>query len=124
MSINMLISSKDADSDELHELTYDLMNMINRETELRADLPEVKNEPGARGDAVSIGQIVLTALTSGTVVALMEVIKVYFERKPSLKIALQRSDGEEMTVEAEHLSSTHLSKTLDLTERFLNGKSN
>lgn len=121
MSVSMMISSQDADAEELQQLTLDLMNTMNVETDVGASLPEIKREPGSRGDAVTLGQIALTALTSGTVVALFEVLRAYFERKPSLEIELQRTDGERISIKAEQIGNDQLERTIGLAGRFLKG---
>lgn len=121
MAVSMMISSQNADAEELQQLTLELMNTMNSETDVGAALPEIKSEAGSRGDAVTLGQIILTALTSGTVVALFEVLRAYFERKPSLEIELQRTDGEKISIRAEQVGRDQLDQTIGLADRFLKG---
>ena len=45
-------------AEDLQELTAELLRSIRQETELTAKLPEERGGSGAKGDAVTIGQIV------------------------------------------------------------------
>jgi hypothetical protein len=98
--------------DKLAELGSKLLQRINRETDLTARLPEERGGVGAKGDAVTIGQIVLMALSSGTVVALLQVLKAYLERKPTLRFEIEAADGRKLKIEAEHLSLEQIAQTL------------
>ncbi|CAK8713457.1 hypothetical protein GKODMF_05035 [Candidatus Electrothrix gigas] len=99
-------------SDEgMQELTFELKNSLNRETDLTAQLPEETGGLGTKGDAVTIGDIFIAALSSGTVVALLQVLKSYVERKPTLRIEIERPDGSKMTLEAEHLRPGQIEQT-------------
>lgn len=122
MNVNMKIISDDTVDEDLQKLTRELLNAVNDETDATALLPESKSKTGDRGDAISIGQIILTALTSGTVVALFGVLKAYFERKPSMIIDFKRSDGQQFTVKAEQLSKTQIGQTLTLANKFFERK--
>lgn len=115
---NLTIISDDMDAEELQEFTFSIVRDINEETDLEAKISEQKAGTGKRGDAITIGQILLTALSSGTVVALFQVIKPYFERKPTLKVALQRKDGEKLLIQGTHLSKDQMDKTVQLAKDF------
>lgn len=118
MSISMKITSDDTETDDLQKLTLNLMNAMNSETDAKAALPDAPAEIGAKGEPVTIGLIILTALTSGTVVAIFEVLKSYFERKPSLEIDFKRTDGEQLKIKAEQLSKAQIDQTLLLAANF------
>ncbi|MCI5194647.1 MAG: hypothetical protein D3919_00145 [Candidatus Electrothrix sp. AW5] len=100
-------------SDEgMQELTFELKNSLNRETDLTAQLPEEAGGLGTKGDAVTIGQIILAAVGGGgAIAALMPVLKAYVERKPTLRIEIERPDGSKMTLEAEHLRPGQIEQT-------------
>ncbi|MCI5181938.1 MAG: hypothetical protein D3921_05380 [Candidatus Electrothrix sp. AW1] len=100
-------------SDEgMQELTFELKNSLNRETDLTAQLPEETGGLGTKGDAVTIGQIILAAVGGGgAIAALMPVLKAYVERKPTLRIEIERPDGSKMTLEAEHLRPGQIEQT-------------
>lgn len=118
MSISMKITSDDTEAEDLQKLTLNLMNTINSETDAKAALPEAPAKTGAKGEPVTIGLIILTALTSGTVVALLDVLKSYFERKPSLEINFKRADGVQLKIGAKQLSKAQIDQTLLLATDF------
>ncbi|MCI5114608.1 MAG: hypothetical protein D3912_07225 [Candidatus Electrothrix sp. AX1] len=47
----------------------------------------------------------------GAIAALMPVLKAYVERKPTLRIEIERPDGSKMTLEAEHLRPGQIEQT-------------
>ncbi|MCI5220500.1 MAG: hypothetical protein D3914_15230, partial [Candidatus Electrothrix sp. LOE2] len=62
--------------EDLQELTFALTRTINQETELTARLPEEIGNLGTKGDAVTIGQIILAAAGGGGALAtLLPVLK-------------------------------------------------
>ena len=101
-------------SDEnIQELTIELKNSVNQETELIAHLPEEAGGLGTKGDVVTIGQIILAAVGGGgAIAALMPVLQTYFARKPSIKIEIETSDGNKIKIEAEHLSPEQIKQTM------------
>lgn len=104
----------DAMSDEdIQELTIELKNSVNQETDLTAQLPEEAGGPGTKGDAVTIGQIILAAVGGGGAIAtLMPVLQTYFARKPSIKIELDMGDSRTLKFEAEHMQPEQIQQTL------------
>lgn len=119
MEATLKITSDDLDEKKLQDLTRDLTNTLNRETVLTATLPEEAGEEGAKGDPITLGTILLAAIKSGAVVALFEVLKAYFERKPSLAIEIERGDGQKIKIGAEQLDEEQIGKTIELANDFL-----
>ncbi len=91
--MNATLSLHGLPDEELAELGSALLRSINQETDLTARLPEGRGGAGTKGDAVTIGQIVLMALSSGTVVALLQVLKSYLERKPTLRFEIETAES-------------------------------
>lgn len=104
----------DAMSDEdIQGLTLELKNTVNQETDLIAQLPEEKGGRDTKGDAVTIGQIILAAVGGGgAIAALMPVLQTYFARKPSIKIELDMGDGRTLKFEAEHMRPEQIQQTM------------
>jgi hypothetical protein len=121
MKTTLILSSKNLSDEHLMDLTRELANTLNHETDVEVSLPEGRGGVGARGDAITLGQIILTALSSGTLVALFKVLKTYFERKPLLEVEFQRADGQKFKVVAEHLKKGQLDQTLKMASDFLGG---
>jgi hypothetical protein len=114
------LTASDLSDEDLQVLTRELSKTLNDETNVRAILPEEPSEAGAKADvAITVGQIILTALTSGTVVALFNVIKAYIERKPSLELEFNRQDGKQLKIRAEHLGKNQIDQTIKLANDFI-----
>jgi hypothetical protein len=108
--------------EDLQELTFELTRTLNRETDLVASLPDEKvGSGGTKGDAIALGQIILTALSSGTMVALFGVIRSYFERRSSLEVACERKDGEKFMIRVENLKPDRIDQTMKMAKEFFGG---
>lgn len=118
MSVCIIVSSEDTDAEDLQQFTFEMMNTLNSEIDVKAYLPEEEGEIGDRGDAVTIGQILLSALGGGSVVSIFEVIKAYFERKPSMQIEFKCADGKQMRIKAEQVSRDQIDQTIALGKGF------
>lgn len=111
MNAILSLHHNDMSPEDIQELTFELKNSLHQETDLTAQLPEETGGLGTKGDAVIIGDIFIAALSSGTVVALLQVLKSYVERKPTLRIRIERPDGNKVTIAAEHLDSRQIEQT-------------
>lgn len=121
MDVTLKVFSSGLAAEDLQDLTRGLCNTINKETELIATLPGESGKAGMKGAPIELGQILLTALTSGTIVALFNVLKSYFERKPSLEIEFERTDGKKFKIQAEQLDKTRIEDSFKLANKFLQG---
>jgi len=85
--------SADASESRVAALTRELRNDLLR----AADVSEVENleptEPGKRGDALTLGQLILTFMTSGVATAVVHCVAAYIKREPSLKVVVKGPDG-------------------------------
>ncbi|RWX46316.1 hypothetical protein H206_01394 [Candidatus Electrothrix aarhusensis] len=59
------------------------------------------------------GQMFLAALSSGTVVALLQLLKSYIEWTPKIKITIEYPDGRKMSIEGEDLKAGQLEQTTE-----------
>ncbi len=113
--MNVTLSLRDSRiaADDLQDLTAALLRSIRQETDLAASLREERGGAGTKGDTVTIGAIILTALGSGgAVAALLHVLKAYLERKPTLRFEIEAADGRKLKIEAEHFSPEQIAETL------------
>ena len=62
---------------------------------------------------IEVGQIFLAALSSGTVVALLQLLKSYIERTPKLKITVEYPDGQKISIKGESLKTGQLEQTTE-----------
>lgn len=102
---------------EIQDLTGDLIRQLNEQPGLEAAQRVQTAAPGSRGDAITIGNIVLAVFTSGAAVAALEVLKTYFQRQPKLKMKLKTADGEELTLEGTHLDAKNTAHALRVLEK-------
>ena len=119
MDSTLQLAANDLSGEDLQKLTLELSKTLNDETEAKATIPEKSGGPGSKGDPITLGTIILTALSSGTVVALFNVIKSYIERKPSLELQLKSKDGREFNIQAEQLHKDQIEHTIQLAKDFI-----
>ena len=119
MDSTLQLTASDLSGEDLQKLTLELSKTLNDETGAKATIPEKSGGPGSKGDPITLGTIILTALSSGTVIALFNVIKSYIERKPSLELELKREDGQQLNIKAEHLHKDQIDHTIQLAKDFI-----
>lgn len=111
----------DLDPDRLHAISGDLARSLRAEGIAEATLHREEGAPGQKGDAVTIGTIVLTLIqTGGVAVTLLQVLrKAYLARKSTLRFELARADGRKVSLETESFDSKQLESTRKLLADFL-----
>jgi len=118
MEATLKLTSERNSPDWLQAMTRELSTVLSHNTDILAALPEPPAEPGARGDPVTIGVLALAFVTSGSAVALFEVLKAYFERDSSLEMEFQRADGERMSIRAENVGGRQIDQTMAAARAF------
>jgi len=113
----LALECPDLAPEQLQELADDLLRQLNEQPGLEASARSQTAAPGSRGDAITLGQIVLTIFSSGAAVAALEVLKTYFQRQPKLKFKLKTADGEELTLEGAHLDASNTTRALRVLEK-------
>ncbi len=119
MVIQLALSSKELDAEDLQELTAEFCQTIVRETGVDARLVEGAPEKGARGEPITLGLIALALLKSQSLVAFFNVLKSYFDREPSLLIDIQREDGAKITISAKNIQPQQIDDTFNKAKEFL-----
>jgi hypothetical protein len=112
LPVTMNLTILDGDSQEIAALTREMMRSIEQNTDADVQLPRGVGTPGSKGDAALIGQLLLTFLTSGAAVALIDVFKPYFAREPKLEIEISTATGEVLKLKAENIAPQSLSETV------------
>ena len=115
MDATLSLYDSSLSAEDIAELTGRLRLDISQETDLTARQVETAGGLGSRGGI--IGDILLAALGSGTVVALLQVLKSYVERKPTLRFEIERADGNKLKIEAEHFSAAQIEQTLQKVQQ-------
>jgi hypothetical protein len=110
----------DLDPDRLHAISGDLARSLRAEGIAEATLHREEGAPGQKGDAVTIGTIVLTLIqTGGVAVTLLQVLKAYLARKSTLRFELARADGRKVSLETESFDNKQIESTRKLLAEFL-----
>jgi hypothetical protein len=96
---------------EIADLSRDMAVRLSRESGITATVSESAGPAGSKGDAVTIGAIILSLVGSrGVISSLMNVLKAYVERKPTLASEVQRGD-QKISIRGESLQPQQLEKT-------------
>jgi len=119
MSVTLSIVCDELGAEDLHALTVDFGKTLKQETNVTISPAQGPAKPGSRGIDIQVGQIILTAFTSGAVVALFNVLKTYFERKSTLRVKIQRGDGKSFEIGAENLRRDQINETIRVASDFL-----
>ncbi len=119
MEIKLSVYCDGLSKDDLQGLTRDLSRTISDETSMTSELFEGSGSRENKGDVISIGQIVITALSTGTIVALFNVLKAFLKRESSLEIEFENEDGRKLSIRSRNLKKSQIKKTLGMAETFL-----
>jgi hypothetical protein len=126
MHVTLSLTSNDLDAERLQELTRDLCRTLNQETDVQATLVEHPSEAGAKGGFLAeVGNIALlvTEHAGGVVLGhlFIDILKSYWERATSMKVELQREDGQKLVLQSEHVEPAHVQRTMEEAGRFFGG---
>lgn len=113
----LIISSSETDPHNLQEVTRDLCKTINRETDIEAAISESPGVAGSKGDAITIGTIVLSFITGGGAVALINVLKAYIDRGNQLEMKFEMND-KSLTINAKNVDSEEIDRTFEKAQEF------
>jgi hypothetical protein len=123
MSAILSLSATDLDEDDLQNLTHRLCRDLRDEVGINVHLVTQPAAIGHKGDLSALGQIVLSGLgAGGFAVALVNVLKSYIERKPSLQFELQKKDGDKLTIRAEDLRGDDMTRLTQVIKEAVEGK--
>ena len=122
MPILLSISATDLDDESLQELTRRLCQDLRDEASVEASFAEQPAGSGTKGDLATIGQIVIAAVgAGGPFVALVNVLKAYAQRKPSLQFEFQSRDGNKVKITADDLRGDDMEKLLEAISPMIKG---
>ncbi len=108
-----IVNNLALDDEDLYDLTDDLRQMIDDETDISPQLVTREGQQGTKSaDVITLGMIILTFFSSGTAVALCEVLKAYFSREPSLELEFKDETGLEVKVNAKNIELTEIQQLL------------
>ena len=104
MPITLSLSSIDLDDETLQDLTRQLCRDLRDEAGVEASLATQTAKPGDKAVDLPVwGQIVIAAIGSGgAVVALINVLKAYIQRKRLIQIEVKNENGRTVKIKAEN----------------------
>ena len=91
----------DLDDSRVQSLTGDLARSLRDEGVGEASMQRDAAGHGQKGDAATVGAIVLALIqTGGVAVTLLQVLKAYLARKSTIRFELTRPDGRKIVLDA------------------------
>src|SRR5262245_22592322 len=120
MSVLISISALDLDDGSLQELTRRLCQDLHDETGVEASLAtELAGSGTKSGNEVEIiGQVLIKAVgAGGAIVALVNVLKAYVARKPSLQFKIRKKSGDTIEINAGDLRGDNMTKLIQTIEK-------
>ena len=103
-------------------MTEELAQTLRHEAGVNASLPKEQSPEGARGEPITIGLLIITALSSGAVGAFFNSLTAYFQRSRKLEFTFERPDGESMTLRSENISEAERDRSLERLRSFVGGE--
>jgi hypothetical protein len=103
-------------------LTRDLERDLNRQG-IKAQPVETAPAPGEKGEPITLGVLALALVTGGSIKALIECLKAYVSREPSLTFKLTRPDGAQVEVNARNVDAVDVRATLEAVASGRRGES-
>lgn len=123
-SLNLSLRLMDDRSREerLQDLTYQLAADLRQQDGIKsAHPPSEGSKTGQRGDLIAIGTIIVQLAGSAAVASLVDVLRAYIDRKPTLEVELQKNDGASLKIRTEHLRPDHADELIRAVQEFLKG---
>lgn len=112
------LRSEALSQESINAFTRDLEQAINTQTDIHADFPESEAATGDKGSEIELGTLLITMLSSGTCVALLELIRAFFDRDKSIEIEIEHSDRK-FALRAENVSQDRIDDTINAFKSFL-----
>ena len=117
--MELTLRSSELSDDRLQRVTEELAAVLQNEAGISAQPPEGEAQVGSRGDPITIGVLLVTALSSGAVGALFNSLTAFFQRSKTLEIDIKRADGTSLTLKSENVSEEDRDRTLEHLREFV-----
>jgi Effector Associated Constant Component 1 len=119
MEMLLRIRSDELDDVQLQSSVLELRRLIESETEVEAAPAKATAAPGTKGDAVTLGTLVLTFLSSGAAVSIFKVLETWLSRKRTIDLEATQPDGRKLVIKAEDLGPAQMAATQKMFEDFM-----
>ncbi len=77
----------------------------------------------SKGDSITLSTIILTLITSGSLVALLNCLKVFFDKEKSISINIKADDGHQITIDAKNIDLDSTQDFFKEIAKIIDGKS-
>ena len=118
----VLIRSPLLSGEVIHQIMSDMIEDINRETSATAVWESRKNMENEKGGGVEFNAIVISLISSGTLISIIEIIKSYLFREASLELSVKNSKGDEVFISVKNFSNNRDIETIASLKKILDGK--
>lgn len=98
--LRLALSSATLSDAVLQERARSLATDVERTGEAHARTPTGRAVENAKGEPITVGVLLVTLMTSGTAVAVFEVVKAYLQRDRGLEVTVTRPDGTSIAITA------------------------
>lgn len=118
--VTLTISSEELDDRRLNSMVRAMVRSLRNEgiTAVPASLPDTI--PGSKGDPITLGAIAMALIGSGGVaVRLLQVLRVYLERKSTLRFEITRGDGRKVSLDASWFGKAQWEQTQGIVTKLL-----
>jgi len=106
------LHSETLEMESIHSISTLLSDSIEKETNYEVLHEQSGPRSGDKGDPVSIGTIVLAAISTGTVISLLDVIKAYLSREPEITITIN-TRAEKISLNSKNISTKEIQSTIE-----------
>lgn len=105
-TVSVEIASDRLDPVAIQQKVVALATDVTRHVEATAEVPAGTHVENTRGEPITLGMLLVTFMTSGAAVALLEVVKAHLERDRRISISLEAPDGSRVTLDAANMADS------------------
>lgn len=119
MDITLSLSSDDLSGEDLQQLTRQMCGDLRDEAGIDASLATKEAGAGTKsGEMELIGKILFAVVgAGGPLVALISVLKIYVQRKPSLQFEIQKKGGDKVKIKADDLKDNDMTRLVQTIKK-------
>jgi|SRR5580765_279043 len=114
--VDLHLSATDLDDEGIQYLTHEFAQSLQTETGISVVLPTLPEAKGFKGDPITVGNMLVTLIGTQGVLAFINVIRTYFERKSSIQIEVTDATGKRVVLGAQNLTPSQVQDTKRLLE--------
>jgi membrane-associated two-gene conflict system component 1 (EACC1) len=112
MGTSLKLSGDQLGDAELQRMTDEMADVLGREAGITAEVPRRQPGPGEKGEPITIGLLVMAAITSGAIPAFFDVVGSFVQRSRRLEISVTGNDGRTVTLTSENVSQKDREHTI------------